>query len=133
MIFGLRAALELVDAEGVEQRWRRHERAHAALASALRELGLERLASEDEALHPLLAVRVPEEVDEAAVRAALLAEDGIEISGGLGPLAGRIWRIGVMGEGARPEIQAGLVIALARHMRRPPEDALAALEAGWSR
>jgi alanine-glyoxylate transaminase/serine-glyoxylate transaminase/serine-pyruvate transaminase len=75
---------------------------------------------------------VPEGVDEARVRTGLLTEDGIEISGGLGPLAGKAWRIGVMGEGARPEAQHALVSALARRLGQPPGAALAALADGWA-
>jgi alanine-glyoxylate transaminase/serine-glyoxylate transaminase/serine-pyruvate transaminase len=132
MIYALRAALELIHDEGLEQRWRRHTRAHTALAGALAELGLERLPPDGEALHPLLAVRVPAHLDEAAVRGALLEEDGIEISGGLGRLAGRIWRIGVMGAGAQHEVQERLVTTLARHIRVSPISALSALEDGWA-
>jgi alanine-glyoxylate transaminase/serine-glyoxylate transaminase/serine-pyruvate transaminase len=66
------------------------------------------------------------------VRGPLLVEDNIEISGGLGPLAGRAWRIGVMGEGARQEPQERLVRALAPRLGRDPGEALEALEAGWS-
>ena len=84
------------------------------------QLGLERLAPDGEELWPLLAVTLPEGVDDAAVRRALLTEHGIEIAGGLGPLAGRVWRIGVMGEGARPEPQERLVHALAELMGRDP-------------
>ena len=65
------------------------------------------------------------------MRGRLLTEHGIEVSGGLGPLAGRGWRIGVMGEGARPEPQRALVEALAAELGRPADEALAALEEGW--
>ncbi len=66
------------------------------------------------------------------MRGALLERHGIEISGGLGPLKGRLWRIGVMGEGARAEPQRRLVEALADELGRPAGDALAALEQGWA-
>ena len=75
-------------------------------------MGFARLAPEGEALASLLCVTVPQSIDEAAVRRALLLEHGIEVSGGLGPLAGQVWRIGVMGEGARPAAQDRLVSAL---------------------
>ncbi len=77
--------------------------------------GLERLAPEGEALHPLLCVKLPDEIaaQETDLRRALLIDHGIEISGGLGPLAGKVWRIGVMGEGARPEVQDRLLAGLA--------------------
>jgi alanine-glyoxylate transaminase/serine-glyoxylate transaminase/serine-pyruvate transaminase len=132
LIYGLREALEIVREEGLDARWRRHATAHAALRDALAQLGLERLAPEGEQLHPLLAVTVPEGVDEAAVRGRLLRDHGIEISGGLGPLAGRLWRIGVMGEGARPEPQERLVRALAQELGTDPVDALDALAGGWA-
>lgn len=132
MIYALRVALELVHTEGLEQRWLRHARAHAALAGALAELGLERLPPEHETLYPLLAVRVPEHLDEAVVRRTLLEEDGIEISGGLGRLQGRIWRVGVMGASAQPEVQEQLVTTLARRIHSSPISALSALEEGWN-
>ena len=90
-------------------------------------LGCERLAPDGEQLHPLLAVTPPEGADEAAVRRALLGEHGIEISGGLGPLAGRLWRIGVMGVGAEREPQEALVRALAAELGADPAEAVAAL------
>jgi alanine-glyoxylate transaminase/serine-glyoxylate transaminase/serine-pyruvate transaminase len=132
MIYGLAEALRIVLEEGLEERWQRHRRAHEALRAALAELGLERLAPDGEELWPLLAVRLPDGVDDAAIRGPLLTEHGIEISGGLGPLAGRAWRIGVMGEGARPEPQERLVRTLAQLMGRNAIPAVEALEAGWA-
>jgi alanine-glyoxylate transaminase/serine-glyoxylate transaminase/serine-pyruvate transaminase len=132
MVYALHEALRIVGEEGLEARWARHARAHEALRGALAALGLDRLAPHGEQLHPLLAVRVPEGVDEAAVRGALLRDHRIEISGGLGPLAGKVWRVGVMGEGARPDPQERLVRALASEMGIDPADALAALAEGWA-
>jgi alanine-glyoxylate transaminase/serine-glyoxylate transaminase/serine-pyruvate transaminase len=117
MVYGLREALLIVQEEGLEARWARHAEAHEALRTQLAELGFERLAPEGEQLHSLLCVRVPEGIDEAAVRGRLLTTHGIEVSGGLGPLAGQVWRIGVMGEGARPEAQARLVEAVTAELR----------------
>jgi alanine-glyoxylate transaminase / serine-glyoxylate transaminase / serine-pyruvate transaminase len=131
LVYALREALELVVAEGLEDRWERHRRAHEALRGALELFGLRRLAPAGESLAPLLAVRVPEAVDEAGVRSALLHRHGIEISGGLGPLAGRIWRVGVMGLGAEPGPQRRLVQALGAELGADPTDALGALEQGW--
>src|SRR5581483_8979956 len=131
MIYALHEALAIVVEEGLEARWERHARAHAALKAALDVLGLERLAPEGEQLNPLLAVRLPDGVDEAAVRGKLLQDHGIEISGGLGPLAGKAWRIGVMGVGATQEPQRRLVEALAAELGGDGPGALAALEAGW--
>ena len=133
LIYALREALAIVEEEGLQARWERHARAHEALRAALAELSLERLAPDGEALHPLLAVRLPEDLaDEAGVRRALLLDDGIEISGGLGPLAGRTWRVGVMGVGAALAPQERLVRALAPRLGRDPEPAVDALRAGWA-
>ena len=132
MIYALAEALRIVAEEGLEQRWERHRRAHEALRGALSQLGLERLARDGEELWPLLAVKIPDGVDDVSIRGPLLTEHGIEIAGSLGPLAGRVWRIGVMGEGARPEPQERLVSALAQLLGREPEPALEALAAGWA-
>ena len=121
MIYGLHEALRIVQEEGLEARWARHARAHEALRDALWACsGSSAWLPHGEHLNPLLAVHVPEGVDDAGVRGALLREDGIEIAGSLGPLAGRVWRIGVMGEGARPEPQERLVRALAHRAGRRP-------------
>ena len=117
MIYALLEGLRIVHEEGLEARWQRHADAHESLRAALAELGFERLAPDGEQLHPLLCVRVPDGIDEAAVRGRLLTEHGIEVSGGLGPLAGRVWRIGVMGEGARPEARDRLVEAVTAELR----------------
>lgn len=132
LIYALAEALAIVQEEGLEARWLRHARAHHALKDALSVLGLERLAPDGEQLHSLLAVRLPEGVEDAPIRVPLLTEDGIEISGGLGPLAGRAWRIGVMGEGANPEPQERLVRALAKRLGGDETGAVDALHAGWS-
>ena len=132
LVYALAEALEIVLEEGLEARWARHATAHEALRGALSVLGLERVAPEGEQLNPLLALRVPEGVAEAEVRTPLLLEDGIEVSGGLGPLAGKVWRVGVMGEGARPEPQERLVRALAPRLGHAPDEALAALAEGWA-
>ncbi|HWC28190.1 MAG TPA: alanine--glyoxylate aminotransferase family protein [Solirubrobacteraceae bacterium] len=132
MIYALREALRIaVGEEWLPTAWERHRRAHHALRDALGVLGCERLVPDGEQLHPLLAVTPPAGIDEAAVRRALLLEHGIEISGGLGPLAGRLWRIGVMGAGARREPQERLVTALAALLGADPAEPLAALAAGW--
>jgi alanine-glyoxylate transaminase/serine-glyoxylate transaminase/serine-pyruvate transaminase len=115
LVYALDEALAIVLEEGLEARWERHREAHERLRAGLERFGFERVAPADEALASLLCVRVPEGVeDEAALRRALLLDHGVEVSGGLGPLAGRVWRIGVMGEGARPEAQDRLLTALER-------------------
>ena len=132
MVYALREALRIaVVDEWLPSSWERHRRAHHALRDALSVLGCERLAPDGEQLHPLLAVTPPEGVDEAAVRGALLLDHGIEISGGLGPLVGTLWRIGVMGAGARREPQEQLVSALSELLGADPAEPLAALDEGW--
>ncbi|MEA2196836.1 MAG: alanine-glyoxylate transaminase / serine-glyoxylate transaminase / serine-pyruvate transaminase [Solirubrobacteraceae bacterium] len=131
MVYALHEALAIVLEEGLPARWERHRRAHESLRAALAQLGFTRLAPGGEELSSLLAVLVPAEIDEAAARRRLLLEYGIEVSGGLGPLAGRVWRIGVMGIGAEPEPQRRLVTAVAEILGADPSEALAALAEGW--
>jgi alanine-glyoxylate transaminase/serine-glyoxylate transaminase/serine-pyruvate transaminase len=132
MVYALREALRIaVGDEWLPSAWERHRRAHHALRDSLAVLGCTRLAPDGEQLHPLLAVTPPAGVDEVAIRRALLLAHGIEISGGLGPLAGRLWRIGVMGAGARREPQEALVAALCELLGADPAEPLAALDEGW--
>jgi alanine-glyoxylate transaminase/serine-glyoxylate transaminase/serine-pyruvate transaminase len=100
LVFALREALTVVEEEGLEARYARHERHHRALVAGLESLGLSLLPPSGERLWTLNAVRVPDGVDEAAVRRRLLQEFQIEIGAGLGPFAGRIWRVGLMGAGS---------------------------------
>jgi alanine-glyoxylate transaminase/serine-glyoxylate transaminase/serine-pyruvate transaminase len=100
LVFALHEALTAIEEEGLEPRWERHRRNHLALAAGLDALGLTLLPPEPERLWTLNAVRVPDGIDEAAVRRQLLDEFSIEIGAGLGPLAGRIWRVGLMGSGS---------------------------------
>jgi alanine-glyoxylate transaminase/serine-glyoxylate transaminase/serine-pyruvate transaminase len=102
MIYALHEALEAIDEEGLDVRWERHRRNHLALAKGLEAMGLSLLPPESERLWTLNAVRVPDGVDEALVRKKLLAEYSIEIGAGLGPLAGKIWRVGLMGASSSP-------------------------------
>jgi alanine-glyoxylate transaminase/serine-glyoxylate transaminase/serine-pyruvate transaminase len=97
MIYALREALLAIEEEGLENRWARHERHHVALTRGLAAMGLALLPPAAERLWTLNAVRVPAGIDEAGVRQRLLKEFGIEIGAGLGPLASKIWRVGLMG------------------------------------
>jgi alanine-glyoxylate transaminase/serine-glyoxylate transaminase/serine-pyruvate transaminase len=112
LTYALSEALAIVGEEGLEARWARHERNHLALAAGLGRLGLTFLPPESERLWTLNAVRVPDGVDEAAVRTHLLEHFGIEIGAGLGPLAGKIWRVGLMGDSSAPRLIALLISAL---------------------
>jgi alanine-glyoxylate transaminase/serine-glyoxylate transaminase/serine-pyruvate transaminase len=121
-VYALYEALSIVEEEGLDARWARHERNHRTLVAALSELGLSLLPSESDRLWTLNAVRVPEGVDEAAVRTHLLDQYNIEIGAGLGPLAGKIWRIGLMGASSSPRLvlllRGALESALAKQGRR---------------
>jgi alanine-glyoxylate transaminase/serine-glyoxylate transaminase/serine-pyruvate transaminase len=101
MNYALREALRLVLEEGLEARFARHRRNHEALAAGLEALGLGLASEEGHRLPMLNAVTVPDGVDEARVRGRLLREHGIEIGAGLGPMKGKVWRIGLMGESSR--------------------------------
>ncbi len=103
MLYALLQALDVILEEGLEQVHARHRAAHEQLVSGLGEMGLEMLVDPDYRLPMLNAVKVPDGVDEARVRTELLNDYRIEIGAGLGPLAGTIWRIGLMGHTARPE------------------------------
>jgi alanine-glyoxylate transaminase/serine-glyoxylate transaminase/serine-pyruvate transaminase len=103
LIYALHEALAEVLEEGLEARAARHRRHHLALVAALAAMGLDLLPAAPDRLWTLNAVRVPAGVDEAAVRRQLLGEFNIEIGAGLGPLAGRIWRVGLMGSGSTPQ------------------------------
>ena len=114
LVCALDEALAIVEEEGLEARWARHERNHRALIAGLKELGLSVLPPEGERLWTLNAVRVPDGVDEAGVRKRLLEEFNIEIGDGLGPLAGKVWRVGLMGAGSAPRFVVLLLGALAK-------------------
>ena len=97
LVYALREALMMIDEEGLEARWARHERHHHAFAAGLSAMGLSLLPPSGERLWTLNTVRVPAGVDDAAVRRTLLNSFNIEVGAGLGPLAGKIWRVGLMG------------------------------------
>lgn len=98
MNYALREALRLVLDEGLEARFARHRLNHLALRGGLEALGIQFSVAEEHRLPQLNSVLIPGGVDDAAVRSRLLNEFGIEIGGGLGPLKGKTWRIGLMGE-----------------------------------
>ena len=98
MLYALREALRLIEEEGLPSRFARHQLNSRALLAGLTALGLTPLPPSDRRLPTLICVTLPTHIDEAAVRSQLLDRFGIEIGGGLGPLKGKVWRIGLMGE-----------------------------------
>jgi alanine-glyoxylate transaminase/serine-glyoxylate transaminase/serine-pyruvate transaminase len=100
MIYAIAEGLRIIEEEGMEARAERHRRAAAALVAALTPLGFEPLVAEEHRLPSLTTMRLPEAIlreGEAQVRRRLLEEHGLEVGGGLGKLAGIVWRIGLMG------------------------------------
>ena len=112
MTYALREALRMMREEGIDNRIDRHARVAAGLRAGLKALGLELLADPDYRLNPLTTVGIPEGIDDAATRAALLNDYGIEIGGGLGEFRGKAWRIGLMGDSARDRNVLALLSAL---------------------
>lgn len=102
-LYALHEALLILQEEGLENAWARHLEHHLALKAGFEALGLRFVVTESARLPQLNAVYVPEGVDEAAVRRKLLQDWNLEIGAGLGPLAGRIWRMGLMGYSCRRE------------------------------
>ncbi len=102
-LYGLHEALVLLDEEGIENAWARHRRNHKGLRAGLEAMGLSFVVPEAERLPQLNAVTIPAGVDDAAARGRLLGEHGIEIGAGLGELAGKVWRIGLMGHSSQSD------------------------------
>jgi alanine-glyoxylate transaminase / serine-glyoxylate transaminase / serine-pyruvate transaminase len=101
-LYGLHESLVMLREEGLEAAWTRHATLHRALVAGLGAMGLTLPVAEDWRLPQLNAVAVPAGIDEAAVRGRLLQDYGLEIGAGLGALAGKVWRIGLMGQSATP-------------------------------
>lgn len=112
MVYALYQALRCVLDEGLDVVHARHLAAHGYLVQKLEAMGLSMYVGKESRLPMLNAVSIPQGVDDAGVRSRLLKEHGIEIGGGLGPLAGKIWRIGLMGHTARLENVDRFVAAL---------------------
>ncbi|MDJ0624423.1 MAG: alanine--glyoxylate aminotransferase family protein [Desulfocapsaceae bacterium] len=112
MLYGLYVALGIILDEGMENVFARHRQAHNHLVEGLEKLGLSMTVAADSRLPMLNAVNIPEGVDDGQVRTQLLKKHNIEIGAGLGPLAGKIWRVGLMGHTARTENVDRLLTAL---------------------
>ncbi len=102
MSYALYESLRLIHEEGLENCFARHRRNHLALKAGLAAIGIQYATQEGHQLPMLNAVKIPEGVDDAKVRTALLQRFGIEIGAGLGAFKGKVWRIGLMGYGSRP-------------------------------
>lgn len=102
-LYGLHESLVMLAEEGIENAWARHRAMHEALKAGLEQLGLAFVVPEAERLPQLNSVTIPAGVDDAAARGRLLNEFNLEVGAGLGALAGKIWRIGLMGASARRE------------------------------
>ncbi len=102
-LYGLHESLRMLEEEGLENAWARHLRMHQALKAGLEAMGLGFIVDEAHRLPQLNAVSIPAGVDDAQVRSRLLNEYNLELGAGLGALAGKVWRIGLMGYSARAE------------------------------
>jgi alanine-glyoxylate transaminase / serine-glyoxylate transaminase / serine-pyruvate transaminase len=119
-IYALHEALREVATEGLTQRWRRHVDVGRFFQTEVMARGFELLADPDHQLAPLTAIRVPEGIDGREVQLRMLREHGVEVGGGLGPTAPPIWRVGLMGHNARPEIAQRVLMAMDAVMADEP-------------
>jgi alanine-glyoxylate transaminase/serine-glyoxylate transaminase/serine-pyruvate transaminase len=101
-VYALHEALSILKEEGLENSWKRHQHNHNALKAGLSAMGLDLIVAERNRLPQLNAVSIPQGIDEAAVRKQLLNDFDLEIGAGLGQLAGKVWRIGLMGFSSNP-------------------------------
>lgn len=133
MFYALREALVVVAEEGLENRFRRHELNHKAFVAGIEAMGLQMHVAAPYRLWSLNTPRVPEGIDDSRVRQRMLAEDGIEVFGGFGPLAGKIFRIGLMGAGSTRENVLRVLDSLERALKsegyRPPASGVEAAQA----
>lgn len=111
-LYGLHESLVMLLEEGIENRWKRHQENHLILKGELEKLNLEFFVEEKYRLPQLNSVKIPSGADDAGIRSKLLNEFNIEIGAGLGPMAGKIWRIGLMGYSSRRENVDALINAL---------------------
>jgi alanine-glyoxylate transaminase/serine-glyoxylate transaminase/serine-pyruvate transaminase len=121
-LYGLHEALVMLQEEGLENSWARHASNHQALRAGIEAMGLQFIVKEQDRLPQLNSVTIPEGVDEATVRSRLLNEFNLEIGAGLGALAGKVWRIGLMGYASRPDnilLCLGALDAVLTNMQAP--------------
>ena len=136
LFYALHEGLRIVLEEGLEERYLRHQIASQALCAGLTAMGLDLVVHEEERLAPLTAVRIPDGIDDASVRQQLLQQFDLEIGGGLGPMKGKVWRIGLMGVGAQRRHVMLCLTALATVLRQEnfplQGDPLVAASEVWS-
>jgi alanine-glyoxylate transaminase/serine-glyoxylate transaminase/serine-pyruvate transaminase len=118
LLCALREALRAIVEEGLAARWTRHRRVADGFRAGIRAMGLELLVSDAFCLPQLTTIRIPDGIEDAAVRGTLLNRWGIEIGGGLGPLKGKIWRVGLMGAGSTESAALMLLAALGQTLRQ---------------
>ncbi|MAD76973.1 MAG: alanine--glyoxylate aminotransferase [Rheinheimera sp.] len=116
-LYALHEALRILASEGLEQAWQRHQTMHKLLAEGLTKLGLQFVVAEPYRLPQLNQVYIPQGVDDAPLRTALLEHYNLELGAGLGEMAGKTWRIGLMGYGARHENIALCLQALTEQLK----------------
>jgi alanine-glyoxylate transaminase/serine-glyoxylate transaminase/serine-pyruvate transaminase len=131
-LYGLHESLVMLAEEGLEARWARHATQHRALAAGLAVLELGFVVGEAHRLPQLNSIWVPHGVDEAALRRCLLEEHGIEIGAGLGALAGKVWRIGLMGSSCVERNVVAVLTALGVLLGRDAKGAVDAARSVWS-
>ncbi len=118
LFYALREGLAIIAEEGREARWERHQRNHQAFVQGIEAMGLcMHVQNPADRLWTLNTPRVPDGVDDAKVRNWLLQSRGIEIAGGFGPLAGKVFRIGTMGYGSTEDNVAFILEALAEALK----------------
>ena len=118
MNYAFREAMKLIAEEGLEARWARHQQNAERFWAGLEAMGLSCHVDHEIRLPSLTTVHVPEGVDAKAVSRELLLEHNIEIAGGLGQLAGQVWRVGLMGYNSRPDTVDRLLMALGKVLGR---------------
>jgi alanine-glyoxylate transaminase/serine-glyoxylate transaminase/serine-pyruvate transaminase len=118
MLYALREALAIALEEGVEARIVRHKRNADAFCAGVEAMGLQLHAQTDHRLPSLTTVRVPEGVEELAIRRGLLQEHEIEVGGGIGALQGQVWRVGLMGYNSTARNVLALLYALGTELTR---------------
>jgi len=137
MFYALREALVVIHEEGLEARWQRHETNHKAFVAGIEAMGMRMHVAAPHRLWSLNTPCVPAGVEDARIRQRMLAEDGIEIFGGFGPLAGKVFRIGIMGAGSTRENVLLLLASLEKALRaegyQPPASGREAAEAFYAR